>query len=122
MKKYLLKSKKKKNIGIFLTKHAFKKIIQIYKTKKNIIGIRIDIKKTGCAGYKYILEYVSKKTKKDIIFIKDNISIFIPKNKIHILDGITINFIRKKFQSYFDFYHKNSQNKCGCGQSFQIIL
>ncbi|CAL4318991.1 Protein SufA [Buchnera aphidicola (Chaitophorus sp. 3695)] len=122
MKKYLLKSKKKKFIGVFITKKALKKIFQIYKIKKNIIGIKIDIKKTGCAGYKYILKYVIKNTNTDVIFIKDNISIFISKDKIHILDGITIDFIEKKFHNYFDFYHKNSQNKCGCGESFQIKL
>jgi iron-sulfur cluster assembly accessory protein len=122
MKTYLLKSKKKKLKGIFITKKALKKIIQIYETKKDIIGIKVDIKKTGCAGYKYVLEYVIKKTEKNIAFIKDNISIFIPKNKINVLDGIIINFVQKKFHNYFDFYHKNSQNKCGCGESFQIVL
>ncbi|MCW5197624.1 iron-sulfur cluster assembly accessory protein [Buchnera aphidicola] len=122
MKKYLLKSNEKKLKGIFVTQNALKKIIKIYNIKKNIIGIKIDIKKTGCAGYKYILKYITKNTNTDFIFVKDNISIFLPKNKIHILDGITINFIKNKFNNYFDFYHKNSQNKCGCGESFQINL
>ncbi|NIH16714.1 MAG: iron-sulfur cluster assembly accessory protein [Buchnera aphidicola (Periphyllus lyropictus)] len=120
MKKYFLKPEKKKFIGIFITSKALNKILKIYKKKKNIIGIKINIKKTGCAGFKYTMKYCEKKKKSEISFSNYNISIFLPKKKIKLLDGLIIDFINKNFHKNFEFYHKNSKKKCGCGESFNI--
>lgn len=120
MKRYFLKPEKKKFIGIFITPEALNKISKIYKKKKNIIGIKINIKKTGCAGFKYTMKYCEKQKKSEISFSNYNISIFLPKKKIKLLDGLIIDFINKNFHKHFDFYHKNSKKKCGCGESFKI--
>ncbi|CAL4318930.1 iron-sulfur cluster assembly accessory protein [Buchnera aphidicola] len=120
MKKYFLQTKSKNLKGIFLTKKAYIKISEILKKNKKILGIMIDIKKSGCAGFKYILKKYTKKTDKEILYSNYEISIFLPVSKIHLLDGIIIDFIIKKFQQNFSFYHESSKNKCGCGISFQI--
>ncbi|NIH41190.1 MAG: iron-sulfur cluster assembly accessory protein [Buchnera aphidicola (Periphyllus aceris)] len=119
MKEYLLKSKKKKLKGIILTKRSFYKILHIIK-KKKIYNFRINIKKSGCAGFKYILEYCHKIKNKDIIFNKKNIKLIVSKKKIKLIDGIKIDFIKNNFQKSFKFSHKKIQNTCGCGESFQI--
>ncbi|WP_343183621.1 iron-sulfur cluster assembly accessory protein [Buchnera aphidicola] len=118
-KEYLFKSKKKKFKGILITQKAFKKILDIFK-KNNIKKIKINIKKSGCAGFKYIFEKYIKKKKTDIVFFKKNINIIVSKKKIHLIDGIKIDYIKKKFKTIFKFFHKKIQNTCGCGESFKI--
>jgi Fe-S cluster assembly protein SufA len=120
MKKYLLKSKKKNLKGIFITKSAFKKISEILEKNQKNIGIMIDIKKSGCAGFKYIIKNYKKKKNTEIQFSNHKISIFLPINKINLLDGITVDFITENFHKYFSFDHISSKKKCGCGVSFQI--
>ncbi|CAL4318880.1 iron-sulfur cluster assembly accessory protein [Buchnera aphidicola] len=120
MKKYFLQPKEKNLKGIYITQKAYLEIYKIFKKKKENIGIKIDIKKSGCAGFKYILQYYKKKTDKEILFSNNEISIFLPVNKIHFLDGIIIDFVKKNFHQHFSFYHDSIKQKCGCGTSFQI--
>lgn len=120
MKKYFLKAKKKKLKGIYVTKSALKKISLMLNKKTKIIGLMLDIKKSGCAGFSYIIKYYKKKNDSEIEFSKNNISIFLPIKKINLLDGIIIDFIQENFYEKFSFYHKSSTQKCGCGSSFKI--
>ncbi|CAL4318853.1 Protein SufA [Buchnera aphidicola (Periphyllus testudinaceus)] len=119
MKNYLFKSNIKKLKGIYITKNALKKINSEFNSNKKI-NIKINIKKTGCAGFKYFLKKYNKIKEKDIIFFKKNINIIVSKNEIKFIDGIKIDFIQEKFKNIFKFFHKNIKNTCGCGESFQI--
>ncbi|XRX42525.1 MAG: iron-sulfur cluster assembly accessory protein [Buchnera aphidicola (Eriosoma harunire)] len=106
--------------GITITKKAYEQIHNLIKNSNNIIGIRINIKKSGCAGFRYFLEKINTTKSSEIIFNYKNFIISIPKQDINIIDGTTIDFIQEGINEIFKFYNTKINTFCGCGESFEL--
>ncbi|QJC30537.1 iron-sulfur cluster assembly accessory protein [Enterobacteriaceae endosymbiont of Neohaemonia nigricornis] len=105
--------------GLFLTNNAKIALIKIINKTLNKQNIILNIKKSGCLGYKYYIK-LSHITDKYIMFKNNNIDLYIQKKNILFIDGTIIDYQIKEFSKKFIFYNKNIQNFCGCGESFNI--
>jgi Fe-S cluster assembly protein SufA len=105
---------------ITLTKKAAQQILFLVHKNPKSIGIRLSIKKSGCAGFRYIMEIIQNKKKEDIKFYQYNATVFVPIKLLNVLKGTTIDFVRNGLNKVFQFYHPNTKNYCGCGESFEI--
>ncbi|CAL4042173.1 Protein SufA [Buchnera aphidicola (Phyllaphis fagi)] len=112
--------------GITVTNDAKKQIKYLIKKNNNTQSIQINIKKSGCAGFRYDLSLISCKheniDKKYYIYQKDGIMIQIPIKYMYLIDGTTIDFLKGDgINMKFQFNNPNTQEFCGCGESFNII-
>lgn len=105
---------------IKLTKNASIQLLSLMKKNLNNKGIRISIKKSGCAGFRFIMELAQEKKTEEIEFLQNGIILFISKNILTILEGIEIDFVTKGLNKIFQFKHYKTRNHCGCGESFQL--
>lgn len=105
---------------INLTERASKHIKKFLENKKESIGIRIGIKKSGCSGFSYVVEYVITPKLNDIIFECMNIKIFIDSDHLSYLKGAELDYIKEDFQEGFKFNNPNEKAACGCGESFMF--
>ncbi|WP_154049153.1 HesB/IscA family protein [Buchnera aphidicola] len=110
----------KKKIPIKITKEAIKQILFLLNQEKKSKGIKITIKKSGCAGFKYILKLAYNIHDSDDIFIIKNITFIISKKIISKLDKTIIDFSKKGLNYSFTFKNQNHTSICGCGESFNI--
>lgn len=89
------------------------------------IGIRIGVKKAGCSGYEYIIEYAFAHTQRplDFTFTFEDITILIDKEiYLKFLKGGTIMDFRKEgMNEGLAFENPNVANQCGCGESFTLV-
>ncbi|XBC43422.1 MAG: iron-sulfur cluster assembly accessory protein [Buchnera aphidicola (Meitanaphis flavogallis)] len=109
-----------KNVkGIKISYHAEKQIYKLIQ-KENKKGIKLGIKKSGCAGMKYYMEPIKTIHDTDISFISQKILILINFQHILILDGTKIDFVKKGINYIFQFKNNKIRNFCGCGESFDI--
>ncbi|QCI16956.1 iron-sulfur cluster assembly accessory protein [Buchnera aphidicola (Aphis helianthi)] len=118
---YLLNKYKWK--GIKITESAIKQILFLINLDIANKGIKLSIKKSGCAGFRYIMELINKEMSQkedDIIFFYGTILIQISKKDIPFLDGIKIDFIKNNINKTFKFYNPKLEKFCGCGESFSI--
>ncbi|UDG80382.1 HesB/IscA family protein [Candidatus Annandia pinicola] len=112
--------KKKNNlIGITISKKAEKQIKNLLNNKFQ--GIKIDIKYSGCMGFKYKLNIIEKIYKNYIVFNNKNINIYVKKNKIHLIDGMEIDFVEDGLNKKFCFNNPKAKITCGCGSSFNNV-
>lgn len=92
--------------------------------KNHGIGFRLSIKKTGCSGYSYVPTIIEKINASDVMMeTKTGIKIFIDVNWLHLLHGITIDYLEEKVglkQKRLIFTNPQEANRCGCGESFHI--
>ena len=113
-----------KNISI--TKDALKQILFLINLSSDNIGVRISIKKSGCAGFRYTMKLVKssdfnkEKDKKEISFLYEGILIYMSSKDIPFLEGIKIDFVKNKINKIFKFYNAKLEKFCGCGESFAI--
>lgn len=119
----ILKKKKfqKELKGLKITKSAIKQIYFLIQKNKNFSGIKINIKKSGCAGYKYDLK-LSNYKEKDNIYIIKKIKFFISKKWSHFLEYTKIDFVKNGLNYNFVFNNPNNSYMCGCGESFDIKI
>lgn len=50
-----------------------------------MIGVRLGVKQTGCAGFGYVLDSVSEPDKDDLLFEHDGAKLFVPLQAMPLL-------------------------------------
>lgn len=103
-----------------ITNAAAQQILFLMKQEKICQGIKIKIKKSGCAGFKYELQLSKKKNHKETSITIKKITFFIEKKWVIFLTHLKIDFIKNKLNYNFTFQNTNAVNICGCGESFNI--
>jgi iron-sulfur cluster assembly protein len=85
------------------------------------IGVRIGVKKGGCAGMEYTLDYASEKEPLDEVVEDRGVMILIDPKAILFLLGTEIDYVTEKLSSRFVFNNPNQTDACGCGESVTIV-
>ncbi len=84
------------------------------------IGLRLATKNTGCSGYQYVVEAAEQTTDQDEIFESKGVKIFVDKLSLPLLIGTEMDYVRTGLNEEFQFKNPNSQETCGCGESFSV--
>lgn len=109
-------------IGITLTDTAASKICSMVENDKDMLGLYISIKRSGCAGLKYIISKatINKINVDDLLYEYKGARLYIALNAMHIIDGTKVDYIREGVNYVFKFNNPKLQQTCCCGKSFNI--
>ncbi len=110
---------------VTLTEPAISHIKSMLAKKKDCIGFRLSIKKTGCSGYAYVPDLIEKIQGGDIHFTQDNLDVYIDPEYESIIKGVIVDYVIDTDslglkQKRLVFINPNEKNRCGCGESFTI--
>jgi len=72
----------------------------------------------GCSGFQYVLEFEEKASDDDAVYEQDGLKIFVNKQQMAMLRGISIDFVDGLHGTGFKIENPNARKTCGCGQSF----
>jgi iron-sulfur cluster assembly protein len=112
--------------GLQMTPSAIQHLKQsIEKTSdKRAIGMRIGVRKAGCSGYEYQLEYAYPESRQehDYIFSFEDIAILIDKEIYlkFLKGGTVVDYRQEGINHGLHFENPNVGNQCGCGESFTL--
>ena len=85
------------------------------------IGIRLSLKKSGCSGLSYVLEYIRELPADDIrIPLVEHYMLSIEKSSYPFLKGTVIDYVREGLNYKLIYKNPNQTGECGCGESFTI--
>ncbi|WP_108660299.1 HesB/IscA family protein [Acuticoccus kandeliae] len=85
-----------------------------------LAGLRVGIKKGGCAGMEYTMEAVAEANPKDETVEHEGARVFIDRAAVLFLLGSRMGFEVTKFRSGFTFENPNQVSACGCGESVEL--
>ena len=87
------------------------------------IGLRIGIKKGGCAGMEYTVEKVTEATRRpgDDLVEHEGARIFVAPDATLFLLGTELGYEETVLRSGFTFNNPNQASACGCGESVELI-
>ena len=104
---------------IHLTDGAITKALASMKAEgKNGWGLKISVKIGGCAGYTYLLSFEEHPLDNDEILQMAELKVFVDKNALRLIKGITVDYLDSLNESGFKFINPNAKTTCGCGTSF----
>ncbi|MBA2655570.1 MAG: iron-sulfur cluster assembly accessory protein [Tatlockia sp.] len=107
--------------GIVLTDRAINHVTAYLAKQDECIGVRFSVKKTGCSGLSYVVDYVSVASKNDVVQpLTDSYQVFIDKASYPYLKGMQIDYVKQGLNSKFIFDNPNQTGQCGCGESFTV--
>lgn len=87
---------------------------------KNAIGLRVGIKKGGCAGMEYTMDLVEDAKAGDDVIEDKGARLFVDPSAVLFLLGTEMDFEVTKFRSGFVFKNPNEVSACGCGESVSL--
>jgi iron-sulfur cluster assembly protein len=104
-----------------LTERAAARIRSIMAEKgAGAAGLRIGIKKGGCAGMEYTMEWASEKKAFDEVVEHDGARVLIDPKAVMYLLGTEMDYRSDKLSSQFVFTNPNQTGSCGCGESVNL--
>jgi iron-sulfur cluster assembly protein len=105
---------------IILTDQAAERIKKLLQNKPDAIGLRLGVRRRGCNGLSYTMNYATEENPKDVAMQSHGIRIFIEPMALFNIIGTTMDWKETELSSEFTFQNPNSKGECGCGESFNV--
>ena len=83
-------------------------------------GIRVGIKKGGCAGMEYSVDLVTEPNAKDDLIELNGARVWVAPEAVLYLLGTQMDFEVTTLRSGFTFHNPNQTSACGCGESVEL--
>src|SRR5262249_9633591 len=104
-----------------LTERAAERIRALMASREgDTAGLRIGIKKGGCAGMEYTIEWAAKQDPLDEVVEMDGAGVLIEPMAVMYLLGTEMDYRTDKLSSQFVFSNPNQTSACGCGESVSL--
>jgi iron-sulfur cluster assembly protein len=104
-----------------LTERAADRIKSILAEKgADAVGLRIGVKKGGCAGMEYTMEWAAEQKPFDEVVEQHGAKVLIDPKAVMYLLGTEMDYKTEKLSSQFVFSNPNQTSACGCGESVHL--
>ena len=103
-----------------LTEAAANRVREIVESREGALGIRVGVKKGGCAGMEYTIDVANEAKAGDDVAEKDGAKVFIAPEAVLFLLGTQMDFEVTTLRTGFVFNNPNQTSACGCGESDEL--
>jgi iron-sulfur cluster assembly protein len=107
-------------MAISLTPAAADRIRKFIATRGQGLGLKLGVRKTGCSGFAYVINYADQAAPQDLVFEDQGVKVFVDPDSLRLIDGTTVDFVKQGLSESFRFLNPNIKGECGCGESFNI--
>lgn len=88
--------------------------------RENAAGLRIGVKKGGCAGMEYTMEVAAEADPMDMVVEDGAARVLISPMAQMFMIGTEIDYVDGLLESGFQFHNPNVVEACGCGESVKF--
>lgn len=107
-------------MAISLTESAAQRIRSHLGTRGQGVGLRLGVKKTGCSGLAYVINYADAVNAGDVVFEDRGVKVVVDAESLGYIDGTEVDFVKQGLNEAFKFRNPNIKGECGCGESFTV--
>jgi iron-sulfur cluster assembly accessory protein len=84
-------------------------------------ALRLSVKKSGCSGYMYELDYTDAANADDVVCeLGGDIRVYVAADVVPLIRGTQIDYVREGINASLKFRNPNADAECGCGESFSV--
>jgi iron-sulfur cluster assembly protein len=103
-----------------MTDAAAARVRDIMEANPGSQGIRVGVKKGGCAGMEYTIDLVTEPEAADDAVERDGARVYVAPEAVLFLLGTEMGFEVTKMRTGFTFNNPNQTSACGCGESVEL--
>jgi iron-sulfur cluster assembly protein len=107
-------------MAISLTPAAADRVRNFLHARGQGIGLRLAVRKTGCSGFAYVINYADDIQPADVVFEDQGVKVFVDRDSLALIDGTEVDFVKQGLNEAFKFRNPNVKGECGCGESFTV--
>lgn len=107
-------------MAITLTPAAADRVRHFIAERGHGIGLRLGVRKTGCSGFAYVINFADQPEPGDHEFDSEGVRVFVDGASLALVDGTEVDFVRHGLNEAFRFRNPNVRGECGCGESFSV--
>jgi iron-sulfur cluster assembly protein len=107
-------------MAVSLTQPAADRVKSYLDARGRGVGLRVGIKKTGCSGYAYVVNYADDVDDSDVVFEDHGVKVVVDRKSLELIDGTEVDFVKQGLNEAFRFRNPNVTGECGCGESFSV--
>jgi iron-sulfur cluster assembly protein len=107
-------------MAITLTENAARHIRSQLAKRGKGIGLRLGVKRVGCSGLAYTLDFADALADNDALFESHDAKVVVDRDALQYMDGMSVDFRREGLSEAFKFDNPNVTAECGCGESFSV--
>jgi len=105
-----------------LTPVAAARVRDILESKgPGVAGLKIGVKKGGCAGMEYTMTWADSVGTLDEVVEQDGARVIIDPQAVLYLLGTEMDYKTDKLSATFVFNNPNQTSACGCGESVNLV-
>lgn len=107
-------------MAVSLTQSAANRVREFLHQRGRGLGLRVGIRKTGCSGYAYVIDYADSVDDDDAVFEERGVKVVVDRESLKLIDGTEVDFVKEGLNEAFKFRNPNVKGECGCGESFSV--
>jgi iron-sulfur cluster assembly protein len=107
-------------MSISLTQSAADRVLTHLAKRGSGVGLRVGVKKTGCSGFAYVVNYADEIHPGDAVFEERGVKIVVDPASLPLIDGTLVDFVKQGLNEAFKFQNPKAKVECGCGESFSV--
>lgn len=104
-----------------ITDAAASRIRAIMSSKPDVVGLRLGVKKGGCAGLEYAMSWAETQDRFDEVVEDKGVRLLVEPAAVLYLLGTEMDYKSDKLGSQFVFNNPNQRSACGCGESVDLV-
>jgi len=107
-------------MSVTVTESAANQIKKQLEKRGKGLGLKLAVKKSGCSGYAYVLDYADALNENEQVFENLGVKVIVSESDLEFVDGIELDYRREGINEAFKFNNPNVKGTCGCGESFSV--
>ena len=107
-------------MAISLTEAAADRVRTFLASRGRGLGLRLGVRKTGCSGFAYVVNYADDSRPDDVVFEDHGVKVFVDPDSLNLVNGTVVDFVKQGLNEAFKFTNPNVKGECGCGESFSV--
>jgi iron-sulfur cluster assembly protein len=108
------------HMSVSLTEKAARQVSRQIEKRGKGLGLRLGVKKSGCSGFAYVVDYADDVREGDAIFEQHGVKLIVRTQDLDYLQGLEVDYAREGINEAFRFRNPNVKGTCGCGESFTV--
>jgi iron-sulfur cluster assembly protein len=107
-------------MAVSLTASAATRVRDYLTKRGHGVGLRLGVRRTGCSGYAYVIDYADAVNADDVVFDDAGVKVIVDNKSLGLIDGTQVDFVKEGLNEAFKFRNPNVKGECGCGESFSV--